>query len=159
MYELYQEQLLHAGREELWEFISHPANLNEITPPELQFSIISDVPDQMYDGLLVEYQVSLPLLGKTEWVSEIKHIIPGRQFVDEQKIGPYRLWYHLHRLQPVEHGIRMIDRVSYRPPYGVIGSLANRLFLRSQLEKIFNYRYRVLDRMFNRPEETIAASG
>ena len=121
MYQLYQEQVLHASFDELWTFVSRPENLNDITPPDMNFNIITDVPTKMYNGLLVEYEVSLPLLGTSEWVTELKHIIPQKQFVDEQRIGPYTFWYHYHGLEEMEDGIKMIDHVRYVPPYGPIG--------------------------------------
>ena len=149
MYQLYQEQVLTASQEELWDFISRPENLNEITPPEMEFTIVSDVPKKMYTGLIIEYRVKLPLLGTQDWVTEIKHIISGQQFVDEQRIGPYKFWYHYHALQETEQGIKMIDRVSYQPPFGLLGKVANSLFISSKLDSIFGFRKKVMDKRFN----------
>ncbi|MFH5832784.1 hypothetical protein ACG2F4_12120 [Halalkalibaculum sp. DA3122] len=148
MYQLNQTQTLQAPIEEVWRFIAHPANLNKITPPELNFVITSPVPDTMHNGLLIRYEVTLPLLGVSDWVTEIKHIIPSRQFIDEQRIGPYRFWYHFHGLETTSDGVVMTDQVSYLPPFGVLGKLANRLFIRNQLESIFDYRYRALEARF-----------
>lgn len=149
MYTLRQEQVLDTSTDELWAFISHPANLNEITPPELDFTIISDVPEKMYNGLLVEYDVKLPLLGHSEWVTEIKHIVPGKEFVDEQRIGPYRFWYHHHKIEEEESGVRMIDQVNYVPPYGIVGKIVNKLLIRNKLRDIFEYRKQVLHQRYN----------
>lgn len=149
MYQLSQQQTLRAPIEEVWKFIAHPANLNNITPPELDFEIISPVPELMYDGLLIQYKVTLPLLGASDWVTEIKHIIPKRQFIDEQRIGPYSFWYHFHGLEETEDGVVMTDQVSYQLPYGIIGKLANSLLIRRQLKSIFEYRFRVLEERFN----------
>lgn len=141
--------MLDTSADQLWEFISHPANLNEITPPQLDFTIISDVPEKMYDGLLVEYDVKLPLLGHSEWVTEIKHIVPGKEFVDEQRIGPYRFWYHYHKIEELGSGVKMIDQVNYMPPYGVFGKIMNSLLIQSRLEEIFDYRKQVLHQRYN----------
>lgn len=149
MYILRQEQRLDTSAAQLWKFISHPANLNKITPPELDFTIISDVPEKMYNGLLVEYDVKLPLLGHSEWVTEIKHIVPGKEFVDEQRIGPYRFWYHYHKIEETESGVRMIDQVNYVPPYGMLGKVANSLLIRNKLRGIFEYRREILHRRYN----------
>ncbi|MGM0545579.1 MAG: SRPBCC family protein [Bacteroidota bacterium] len=149
MYRLRQEQVLHTSMDELWQFISHPVNLNKITPPELDFTIISDVPDKMYNGLLVEYDVKLPLLGHSEWVTEIKHIVPGEEFVDEQRVGPYRFWYHHHKIEEVESGVKMIDQVNYVPPYGILGKITNSLLIRNKLRDIFDYRKQVLHQRYN----------
>ena len=149
MYTLQQEQMLDISAGQLWQFISHPANLNKITPPELDFTIISDVPETMYNGLLIEYDVKLPLLGHSKWVTEIKHIIPGKEFVDEQRIGPYRFWYHHHKIEEAESGVRMIDQVNYVPPYGVLGKIVNKLLIRNKLLEIFEYRKQVLHQRYN----------
>ncbi|TYP93809.1 Ligand-binding SRPBCC domain-containing protein [Fodinibius salinus] len=149
MYELHQEQFLDAPIDEIWDFISHPANLNEITPPQMDFDIQSSVPDMMRNGLLIKYEVKLPLLGHSEWVTEIKHIVSGKEFVDEQRIGPYNFWYHRHQLEETDRGTKMIDHVSYQPPYGILGQIANTLLIRNKLEEIFNYRKEVLDGRYN----------
>lgn len=149
MYEIYQQQHFETGTDEIWDFISNPSNLNEITPPYLNFKITSDVPDEMYEGLLIHYEVTLPMLGLTEWVTEIKHIIPGKQFVDEQRVGPYAFWYHYHGLEEHGGGTMMTDRIHYRPPYGFLGDLANNLFIGRRLYAIFKYRYDMLDLTFN----------
>ena len=149
MYTLRQEQTLDISADQLWQFISHPANLNKITPPELDFTIVSEVPEKMYNGLLVEYDVKLPLLGYSEWVTEIKHIIPGKEFVDEQRIGPYSFWYHHHKIEEAESGVRMIDQVNYVPPYGVLGKIVNKLLIQDKLRDIFAYRKQVLHQRYN----------
>lgn len=150
MYQLYQEQVLKTSQLELWEFISRPENLNEITPPEMAFTIVSDVPERMYPGLIIQYRVKLPLLGTSNWITEIKHIEPCRQFVDEQRIGPYAFWYHYHALEETPEGIKMIDRVSYKPPYGIFGKLTNAVMIRRKLDAVFDYRKNVMDDRFNK---------
>jgi len=149
MYTLHQEQILNGSMDELWQFISHPANLNKIHPPELDFTIVSDVPEVMQNGLLIEYDVKLPLLGHSEWVTEIKHIVPGKEFVDEQRIGPYSFWYHHHKLEETETGTKMTDHVSYQPPFGPIGKVVNAVLIRSKLEEIFSYRKQVVNERYN----------
>ena len=140
MYELYRDLEVKTTREKAWEFIRSPGNLNKITPDDLSFEIVSDLPNEMYEGMLVEYRVNIPVIGKQEWVSELQHIVPGHSFVDEQKIGPYKLWYHYHGIEEIENGVKLIDRVSYKPPFGILGSIANTLFISKMLKKIFDYR-------------------
>jgi ligand-binding SRPBCC domain-containing protein len=42
----------------------------------------------------------------------------------------------------------MTDIVSYSPPFGFFGALANSIFIRKQLESIFNYRENELEKLF-----------
>lgn len=140
MYTLHKATVVETTMERAWEFIRSPANLNLITPDDMAFEIISDIPDEMTEGLLVEYRVQLPLFGKTPWLSELKHIVPGHSFVDEQKIGPYKLWYHYHEIQPLDEGVLFIDRVTYEVPFGPLGKLVHALFIRKTLARIFQFR-------------------
>lgn len=140
MYELYRQQVIDASIDRVWSFISKPANLDKITPDDMAFEIVTETPEQMHEGLIVEYRVTIPIVGQTTWVSEIKHIVDKKQFVDEQKIGPYSLWYHYHAVESVPDGTKMIDRVSYKPPFGPVGRLANYFIIRPKLEQIFAFR-------------------
>ena len=140
MYTLHKEIEVEASLDQVWEFISHPQNLDRITPDDMEFKIVTDVPEQMSNGLLVEYRVRIPIMGWQVWVSELKHIEPGRYFVDEQKIGPYRFWYHEHRIETAGDKVKVIDHVSYEVPFGFIGRIAHSLFIRPTLERIFRHR-------------------
>lgn len=67
-----------------------------------------------------------------------------KYFVDEQRVGPYALWHHQHLIEPSGNGVMMTDIVSYKPPMGILGRIANALFIRRQLEGIFKYREEAL---------------
>ena len=140
MYTLHKEIIVEATLEKAWDFISHPQNLDRITPDDMAFRIVSDVPETMYDGLIVEYRVKIPLMGWQTWVSELKHIRNMESFVDEQKIGPYRFWFHEHRIEAEGDKVRIIDHVSYAVPFGIFGRMAHALFIRPILERIFQHR-------------------
>lgn len=137
---LYREQVIKIDIERAWQFISAPANLDAITPPDMSFEIITEVPDVMYNGLLIEYRVGIPILGKQTWLTELKHIREGHSFVDEQRIGPYKLWYHYHEITEVEGGVRFIDRVNYVMPFGPFGAVAHAIYVNKQLKHIFDFR-------------------
>ncbi len=150
MYTLHQEQDLQVSPEKFWKFLSSPRNINDLTPPDLKFDIISELPEEMFEGQLIEYQIKMPLIGRRPWVAEIKHIIPGRRFVDEQRVGPYAFWYHVHELKPLDNGgVCSIDHVTYLPPLGPFGKIANRLFIARQLQEIFRFRKAALAELFN----------
>lgn len=104
----------------------------------------------MYRGMIIAYKVRPVARIRTTWVTEITHIEEGRYFVDEQRIGPYAMWHHEHHLKQVDGGVMMEDIVSYQPPLGFLGALANVLFIRKQLNRIFNYRFSALEEKFGR---------
>ncbi len=137
--------------DQVWDFISSPANLKKITPAYMGFDITSGgLPERMYPGMMIAYKVR-PLLGiKMTWVTEITHIKEGAYFVDEQRVGPYALWHHEHFIEPIEGGVLMRDIVSYRPPMGFLGAIANALLIRRQLKGIFSYRHKAVEEMFGK---------
>lgn len=148
-YQFKRTQSLKQPIEKLWDFVSNPKNLKTITPDYMGFDIrTKDLPDQMYEGMIIGYRVS-PVLGiKTTWVTEITHIKPGTYFVDEQRAGPYKLWHHQHFLEAVDGGTLMRDIVSYQPPFGLLGSIANKILIQQKLAAVFDYRQKVMDEMF-----------
>lgn len=145
---MFQSQTLSVDREKLWKFVSVPQNLNQITPSDMAFQIIGTPPYQISPGLFLEYKVKIPLMGWTPWLTEIKYVEEGYSFVDEQRVGPYKLWLHTHRLEDVEGGTRMTDEIRYQIPFGFFGKFAHFLFVRRTLKRIFDYRRKKLDEIF-----------
>lgn len=153
MYVLETSQKIPASLEAVWDFMSSPANLKHITPEYMGFDILTpNLPDKMYPGMMIAYHVS-PILGiKMTWVTEITHVSEGRYFVDEQRYGPYRIWHHEHHLESIPGGVLMRDRVSYLPPLGFLGAIAQALIIKKQLKEIFDYRTRMVEARFGRGE-------
>jgi len=148
-FSLVTKQKIPVSLETAWDFFSDPANLQRITPAYMGFKILSRYQGQrMYPGQLIEYTVK-PLLGiPLYWMTEITHVKEGSYFVDEQRFGPYSLWHHQHHFKPIEGGIEMTDVVHYKIPLGLVGRLANALFIRAQLTQIFDYRYQKVEELF-----------
>ncbi len=140
VHHLSRSQFIPISLEEAWPFFSTPRNLEAITPGFLHFRILSEVPDEIYSGLIISYKIAALLSIPMTWVTEIKHVVPLRQFVDEQRLGPFRFWFHEHRFTPVEGGIVMDDLVTYAMPMGVLGEIAHRLLIKRRLETIFDFR-------------------
>jgi len=148
-YQLRTIQKIPSNVSEVWDFISSPANLKRITPDHMGFDIITpELPEKMYPGMIIAYKVS-PFLGlKMTWVTEITHIREKAYFVDEQRVGPYSIWHHEHQIKSIDGGVLMTDIVSYKPPFGILGSIANELFIRKQLKAIFDYREKAVIDIF-----------
>lgn len=148
-YQLRRSQVVASAPERVWDVLSSPLNLREITPPALGFEVLTpDLPERIRPGLIVVYRVRPLLRIPVTWVAEITHVVPGESFVDEQRSGPYALWHHEHRMTAVDGGVRIDDLVSYIPPLGFLGRIAHALFLRRALDRIFDYRREALDRLF-----------
>jgi len=153
-YQLHTTQKIPATIDEVWNFISSPANLKKITPSYMGFDITSKhAGEKMYPGMIISYKVS-PVFGvKMNWVTEITHIKEKEYFVDEQRSGPYSMWHHEHKIEPIEGGVLMTDIVSYKPPLGFLGSIANSFLIKKQLNAIFDFREKVLHEIFGKMKE------
>ncbi|WP_341902898.1 SRPBCC family protein [Fluviicola taffensis] len=148
MYQLKRTQFVKTDLETCWRFFSAPANLQVITPDYMGFKVLTPVPDEMYHGLIISYKVSPVLHIPMNWVTEITYVKDGSYFVDEQRQGPYKMWHHEHHFKEVEGGVEMTDIVSYSLPFGFLGRFVHWLFVRKQLEGIFNYRVKKVDELF-----------
>ncbi len=150
-YQFTATQKIPASIEQAWDFISSPKNLKEITPTYMGFEITNGgLPEKMYPGMIISYKVS-PLMGiKMNWVTEITHVENQRYFVDEQRMGPYAMWHHQHKIEAIEGGVLMTDIVSYQPPFGFFGAIANTLFIRGKLKEIFDFRTLAVEKKFGK---------
>ena len=87
------------------------------------------------------------------WVTEITHVEDHSFFVDEQRVGPYDVWHHEHKLEEIDGGVLMTDIVTYKPPFGLLGQAANGIFIRKQIEEIFAYRDKAVIDIFGEFKE------
>ena len=150
MEQIIREQIVKTNIDDLWRFISSPKNLGKITPNYMQFNIVSKNKDEvMYPGMIIEYRVT-PLLNiPLKWITEITHVKEKEFFVDEQRVGPYKMWHHEHIFEIKENGILMRDIITYIPPFGLLGKLANYLFIKNKVNQIFDYRNKIINEIFN----------
>ena len=137
---LRREQILDVPIEEAFEFFSRAENLEAITPPLLRFRIATPDPIAMEAGALIRYRLRLRGIP-VSWLTRIEEWDPPRGFVDRQLRGPYALWHHTHTFEPIA-GDRtlMVDLVRYGQRLGPLGTLAERLLVRRDIERIFDYR-------------------
>ncbi len=149
MYQLKRTQIVNTNLDNCWRFFSSPHNLSKITPSYMGFVVKTDVPDTMHEGLMIEYTVR-PLFGiPMNWVTEIKTVRENVCFVDEQRVGPYRIWHHEHHFKDLGDSVEMTDIVSYQLPFGFLGRIIHGLFVKKKLESIFAYRFEAVEKLFN----------
>jgi ligand-binding SRPBCC domain-containing protein len=104
----------------------------------------------MYSGQLISYKLSpFPFLP-VRWTTEIKNVTPMQYFVDEQKFGPFAMWYHQHFFREVVGGVEMTDEVSYAIPLGWLGQITNTLLIERQVKDIFKFRAAAVETIFPR---------
>jgi ligand-binding SRPBCC domain-containing protein len=149
MYRIKMTHKLPLSMEECWKFFSTPQNLKVITPPGLNFKMLfEDTEEEMYPGQIIGHIVHPIMNIPIKWLTQITHIEKGRYFIDEQRLGPYKLWIHEHRFEPIPHGVEMSDTIYYKMPYGILGRLLNALKVKNDLENIFSFRKSKLQELF-----------
>lgn len=138
------EQWLPRPLAEVFPFFADARNLETITPPWLNFEVLTPAPIQLRPGALIDYRIrvhGIPI----RWRTEIKVWDPPHQFVDGQLRGPYKLWHHTHTFEERDGGTLCRDAVRYHPRGG---ALMNWLFVRRDVEGIFKYRQQRLNQLF-----------
>jgi ligand-binding SRPBCC domain-containing protein len=136
---LERSQRVELPLERAFEFYGDARNLETITPPWLGFEVRTPPPLEMWVGTLIDYRLKLHGVP-VRWRTRIQAWEPPLRFVDVQVEGPYRLWEHAHGFEPAEGGTLIRDLVRYALPLGPLGLLAHRLFVRRDVERIFDYR-------------------
>jgi len=130
---------------EIFSFFADAANLELLTPPWLNFHILTRGRLELRAGTLIDYQLRVHGLPM-RWQSEITAWEPQRRFVDEQRRGPYRLWQHEHTFEPDAGGTLCGDTVRYAvlfdfPVHG--------LLVRPDIERIFDFRAQKMRELFS----------
>lgn len=149
IYQYTAEQFLPISIRKAWDFFSSPKNLSVITPPEMDFKILTQLDDkEIYNGMLIDYTVK-PLFGiPMHWQTMIIDVKPLDVFADTQLKGPYKLWHHTHTFIEKDGGVLMTDIVNYELPFGILGDWVHSLIVRKKIESIFAYRKQVLEKLF-----------
>jgi len=145
---LERRQVIKRPRREVFDFFADAGNLEKITPPELNFKIISPQPIDIRKGAFIDYQLKLRGIPIT-WKTEITQWNPPHDFVDTALKSPYKQWIHLHRFTTGENNGETImeDVVRYRLPLEPFGDLAH-WYVKKELKYIFDYRYKVIEEIF-----------
>jgi hypothetical protein len=146
-YTLSFEQQVARPRPEVFDFFSRAENLEALTPPWLNFKILEVKPQPVRQGTLINYSLrvhGIPL----RWTSEITEWEPPHHFVDLQLRGPYKLWRHEHRFEARDGGTLIADTINLALPLGVLGQLAYKIKVKSDIEEIFTFRKEKIRALF-----------
>ncbi len=130
---------LNLPRERVFDFFSDAGNLERITPPELNFHIITQQPIELKQGALIDYKLKLRGLPLV-WRTVISVWRPPFEFVDEALKSPYKQWIHRHTFTEIGENKTLIeDEVRYRLPFEPLGDFAH-FIVRRELNYIFDFR-------------------
>lgn len=151
-HELVAEQWVPRSCEEVFPFFCEAKNLENITPPFLNFKVLGQSTAEIGDGTLIDYRLSLHGIP-VRWQSRIESWEPNRQFVDRQLRGPYQLWHHTHEFIPLAGGTLLRDRVLYRLPMGLLGEIVAGWKVKGDVTSIFSFRRKIIDELFGQERE------
>jgi ligand-binding SRPBCC domain-containing protein len=140
--------------DDAWGFFTNPKNLEKLTPGDMRFQITSEfLSEKIYPGMIITYIVSPVLRIPVRWMTEITHVKEKEYFVDDQKLGPFKIWNHQHHFREVEGGVEMTDIIYFKVGYGFLGGILEKLMVNRRVRAIFEYRRSVLTRLFNGSDE------
>ena len=136
---------LNAPLQKVWDFHDTIDTLFKLTPPDTK-ARLGGAPEPMRVGVVYKLKLRRWGLPVPTWYAEIIAYDPPHKFADRQVPGhgPFRAWQHEHLFAALsESRTRLTDRVTYTLPFGPLGVLADKLFVRRDLEKMFAYRHKV----------------
>jgi ligand-binding SRPBCC domain-containing protein len=144
---LYHTTRINKPIEEVFEFFSKAENLNLLTPPMINFKILSPLPIKMFPGQIINYQIALMGIP-FKWKTKISVWNPTHSFVDEQINGPYAKWHHQHLFKSIGNETEMTDIVEYRSKGWIFAPFLHWLFVDKKVNEIFAYREQQLNEIF-----------
>ena len=132
----------------LFDFLTRPANLIAVSPPELRLKLASG-PEVLTLGTILT--ITARRWGFTQrFITEVTHFEAGRYFVEEQRHGPFRKMTHHHRVEAEGSTARMVDRVEYEPPGGPLGLLLTAARIEQEMAELYAFRVAKFKEMLER---------
>jgi len=147
MFILKRIQILNLPLKKVFPFFESPENLENLTPDDLKFKINTTKPLIMKEGAKFNYTIKLGIF-KFPWRTLITKYNPPFFFQDIQTFGPYKKWEHTHEFFDLGDKTKMIDIVEYDLFPKFLSKIINKIYVRKQVEKIFDYRYKILENLF-----------
>lgn len=132
-----------ASVEQVWQFHNTIETLFILTPPHTKVSLEGKI-TPMQEGAIFRLKMRRMGIPMPIWYAEIVSYRPPCQFVDRQVTGrgPFRQWTHTHQFEPMgANRTRLRDIVEYELPFGILGRLVDRLFIRKDIQRMFAYRH------------------
>lgn len=149
LYTFKKEQKISKSIIDVFDFFSKPENLSVITPNKMDFKILTPSPIEMKEGTLIDYTVKI-MSFPIRWRTLITKYDPPSMFIDQQLKGPYSMWHHTHLFEKINDNETLIkDIILYAVPFSFIGSITHSLYIKRDLENIFDYRSQEIKRIFN----------
>ena len=136
----------------LFDFLTRPANLVRVSPPELQVKV-ANPPEVLELGTVLV--VTARRWGFPQrFITQVVAFEPGRMFVEEQRHGPFKKMVHHHIVETDGAGARMIDRVEYEPPGGLLGLMLSPARIAKEMAELYAFRVQKFKEILEQPPGT-----
>jgi ligand-binding SRPBCC domain-containing protein len=166
------EQWVPAPLENVFRFLADPNNLPLLMPPWMQvrLEIQRIVSPDLAAGdrcartgsvLTASYRTTPFLPFRITSEARITGFGWNEYFEDIQGRGPFKTWHHRHDFlrdrRNGADGTIVRDNIEYDPGFGLLGSVANSLFIAPQMRRTFEHRQKTLEEIIRRGELNEAA--
>lgn len=145
--------VVHAPLARVWEFHADPMALPKVMTGPVKMNVLHVDRPLLPGGRIHTVMRVGPI--KQRWNLTLKAREPMQYFTDEQIAGegPMRMWLHTHAFEPIENGTRVIDKLDYELPFGVIGKIAGALFGNLTMRMMFASRTKATRRLLETKED------
>ena len=131
-----------AAASEVFRWHEHPAALLALLPSP--WVRLEHRDGGVRDGATVSFSIGVGPL-RVRWEARHFGFVADRQFCDEQVHGPFALWRHFHRVEPLADWLTLYeDRVEYVLPGGRLMTRIGVPLVRRLLERTFAERHRIV---------------
>jgi ligand-binding SRPBCC domain-containing protein len=164
------EQWVPIAVENVFLFFANPTNLPRIMPPETGTELVAlrlvpppIVPDRLQGSanreslagvgseIVTSFRPFPFLPSRAPWTALITEFEWNHHFADIQKKGPFKRFQHRHEFfaetRDVARGTVVRDVIEYDAGFGMLGELAQKLFIAPSLKQTFGYRQRMLEKL------------
>jgi ligand-binding SRPBCC domain-containing protein len=160
------EQWLEIPVEKAFAFFADPSNLPRIMPVSmdaklLKLKLVNPEAGSWTGGpsvgsnvagtgteMVLSFRVLPGLPWRGRWLARITECEINHFFTDLQVKGPFKCWHHRHEFVSQARdgvpGTLIRDVVEYEVGFGVVGHLADRLFVRRQMRRTFAWRQKAV---------------
>ncbi len=127
----------------IFDFLARPANLLHLTPPEAGLELVQ-YPERFERGSQFKFQMTG--YGPVQHcLHEIIEFEEQRAIIEQQVQGPLQRYVHEHVVEQIDDGTaRVIDRVEFGPPGGLLRFVVSEERILKSLQGAIEYRHREL---------------
>ena len=140
-----QSILINTSIERAFHFHDDTHNIRKITPQNLKVSFETrGKPGLDQEVILRVQQFGLFTMN---WHVKITEYEPPHRMTDIQISGPFQSWKQTRLFREVGAFCELTDIVEYEPPFGILGRIADALFIRRQVMNMFAFRQQATKRL------------